>query len=415
MSLRRNTTSVLVLRAALFVAWVDVPLAQAQTTSVDYSEYDAILALDESLLSQIADGWHGGVTIDNAVADEDGDASVGADLRYRSHGRELSSRLQVVDQEIYRARLQYSHPLYETAATHWRGIVGTGYDSDAFVDNDFNADFDDRDTDASMALALEHDFEFLLVSSQLQARWRRFERVGDGIVLDQPVALDVEKEFRSLAWNIAAQWQFDAVDQYVWLQATRVTDLDVSVCLDDICLAADRAEDKFTLYDATLDQEWFLTAHHRDGVSLLTQLSGYTASVDHLPVNYQFSIGGMYGVRGYDEGIAAGDEMVLWRNELRLPWHSSLAWMAGQRQHVYAFYDWGMVWQHAVDVAISGRSFELLPEASTRLNSVGVGMDLAIGGDVSLRLEYAVARAAIDGLVDSGDTRVHASLDWRGF
>jgi hemolysin activation/secretion protein len=92
-----------------------------------------------------------------------------------------------------------------------------------------------------------------------------------------------------------------------------------------------------------------------------------------------------------------------------------MAWLAGERQHVYAFYDWGMVWQHAVDVAVGSRSVELLSETSTRLCAAGVGIDLMVAGDISLRLEYAVAQAAIGGLVDRGDTRVHASFDWRAF
>lgn len=389
--------------------------------AVDYSEYDAILSLDESLISQLADGWHGGFTVDNAVPDNDSDsdANIGADLRYLAGDSELFSRLQVVDRDIYRARVQYSHLLFETAATRWRGVVGAGYDNDVFTDSAYGADFEDRDTDAVVALVLEHDFESVFVSSELLARWRRFERSGKAALfeqtVDQPTEIDVEKDFRTLAWNLSAQWQFDAIEQSVWLQAAHVTDMDVSVCLDDLCLAADAVEDTFTVYDAMFNQEWYLTARHRDGVSLVTQLACYTASVDHLPAGYQFSIGGMYSVRGYDEVIADGDEMALWRNELRLPWRSSSAWLAGLRQHVYVFYDWGRVWQHAIDVFIDDRAIELLPEDSTRLSGAGIGIDLAIVNDVSLHLEYAVVQTAIAGLVDPGDSRVHASIDWRAF
>jgi len=256
----------------------------------------------------------------------------------------------------------------------------------------------------------------VLVSSQLQSRWRRFERRGQGLILDQSTALDVEKDFRALAWNLAAQWQLDAADQSLWLQVTRVTDMDVAACFDDICYAADVAEKTFTLYQATFDQAWYLTVQHSDGVSLLTRLAAYSASVDHLPINYQFSIGGMHSVRGYDEAIAGGDEMVLWRNELRLPWHAAFDVLAGgERQYAYLFYDWGRVQQHAVGILINARRFELLPETSTRLAACGVGLDLAVASDITLRLEYAVVQAGIDGLVDAGDTRIHASLDWRAF
>jgi hemolysin activation/secretion protein len=164
------------------------------------------------------------------------------------------------------------------------------------------------------------------------------------------------------------------------------------------------------------DQQWYLTARHGDGVSLVTKLAAYTASADHLPLNYQFSIGGMYSVRGYDEAIAGGDEMALWCNELQLPWHAAFNWLAaGARQHAYLFYDWGLVRQNAVDIAIGARNLELLPQTSTRLVGGGVGLDLAFISDITLRLEYAVAQAGIDSLVGPGDSRIHASLDWRAF
>lgn len=402
----------LVAAGCLVVAEVDAETAG----QIDYSEYDAILSLDDAQLSQLADGWHGGATIDNALPDTDGDAAVAADLRHQTLGHEFASRLRVVDSDIYQARLQYSQQFLATGATRWHGVVSAGYDNDALANRQYSADFEDHDSEAALALAVEHDFDALFVRSQWQARWRRFERRGEGVVLQQPATLDVEKDFRALAWNLAAQWRLGNAEQSLWLQATRVTDMDVSVCVDEICLAADKAEQDFSLYDVMFDQQWYLTADYREGISLVTQLAGYTASVDHLPVNYQFSIGGMHSVRGYDEAIAGGDEMALWRNELRLPWNTASGFVdAGARQHAYLFYDWGMVWQHAVDTVINDRRFELLPETSTRLSAAGVGIDLVLAGDFSLRLEYARVLAAIDGVVDAGDTRVHASLDWRAF
>jgi hypothetical protein len=409
--------------ALAFLVCAQVPRVAAEAAAeaahneyLDAGEYDAILSLDDAQLSQRIDGWHGGIAVDNALPDEEGAANVGVDMRYQTSAYEFSSRLQVVDRDVYRARLQYSQAFFTTAATRWRGVVSAGYENDALKDAEFSADFEDHDTDAALALVFEHDFDVAFISSQLQMRRQRFERRGDGLALGQPAELDVEKDFRLLAWNLAAQWQFDAIDQSVWLQATRVTDRDVSVCVDELCFAADAAEETFTLYDVQFDQQWYLTARHRDGVSWLTRLAGYGASVDHLPVNYQFSLGGMYSVRGYDDAIAGGDEMALLRNELRLPWNASSAWLTlGARQYAYLFYDWGMVWQHAVDTVINARTFELLPETSTRLSAAGVGIDLAIAHDISLRLEYAVVQSAIDGLVDTGDTRIHASLDWRAF
>jgi len=408
--------------ALAFLLSVHVPrvgaeaAAEVARSEYDGSEYDAILSLDDAQLSQLVDGWHGGLTVDNALPDEDGAANVAVDMRYQTSAYEFASYLQVVDRDVYHAHLQYSQTFFAAVATRWRGVVSAGYENDALKDAEFSADFEDHDTDAALALVFEHDFEAMFVSSQLQMRRQRFERRGDGLALGQPTELDVEKDFRSLTWNMAAQWQLDAADQSMWLQATRVTDMDVSVCVDELCFAADAAEKTFTLYDVQFDQQWYLTARHRDGVSLVTRLAGYSASVDHLPVNYQFSLGGMYSVRGYDDAIAGGDEMALLRNELRLPWNASSAWLTlGARQYAYLFYDWGMVWQHAVDTVINARTFELLPETSTRLSAAGVGIDLAIAGDVSLRLEYAVVQSAIDGLVDTGDTRIHASLDWRAF
>jgi hypothetical protein len=242
--MRYSTISVLFLLAVTApVFFIPAQCSAAEATAEnaslerDQSEYDAILSLDNAELAQMVDGWHGGVTLDNAVADADGDANVGADLRYQFSDAEFSSWLEASNSDTYRARLQYSQILFTTGMTRWRGIASTGYQNDVLQQKRFQADFKDHDSDAALALQVEHDFESVSISSQLQSRWRKFERRGDGPILGQPTTVDVEKDFRVLAWSLTAQWQLNAADQSLWLQATRVTDMDVSACFDDLCFA----------------------------------------------------------------------------------------------------------------------------------------------------------------------------------
>ena len=72
--------------------------------------------------------------------------------------------------------------------------------------------FDDEENTGTLALALDHDFERLLLTVQAQTQWRRFARAGDTELLQQPLTLDVEKDFRAHGVFLSLDWFGEAID-----------------------------------------------------------------------------------------------------------------------------------------------------------------------------------------------------------
>lgn len=389
------------------VSW----FAQAVAAS-DADEYAAILALDESLLKQRGTGWHAGFTVDNAVHPDDGSARAGLDLRYLQGPHRVDVAAAASDSAIWWAGADYSWTFLSNDSTTLRTVAQLAHERDYYRTSETR--FDDEENTGTLALALDRDFERLLLTVQAQTQWRRFAREGDTVLLQQPLTLDVEKDFRAHGVFLSIDWFGAAFDAALWSRISRVTDTDVTVCVDQVCLLSDAVAEDFTLYEGGYFQLWSLGDD--SGFSVINELTAFAASVDHLPANYRFSVGGMHSVRGYDEGVSSGDEVAWLRNELRWAFRSAalgLDWSVPQL--AYLLYDWGVARQNAVDVVIDGQPFTLLAQDSMPLRAAGLGLALRFRDDISLRLEYAVVLAALDDVAQQGDATVHARLDWRAF
>jgi hemolysin activation/secretion protein len=117
----------------------------------------------------------------------------------------------------------------------------------------------------------------------------------------------------------------------------------------------------------------------KPGLAWALRFQGQHSS-DTLLGSEQFSGGGAYLVRGYEEDEAYGDNGVLLGQELRLPpWTKALGGARGTLSvQGFVFQDYARLW-----------NVNPLPgESAINLHSVGVGLDLAVGRRASLRAAY---------------------------
>lgn len=134
----------------------------------------------------------------------------------------------------------------------------------------------------------------------------------------------------------------------------------------------------------------------------VSQFSGLIAG-QALPDTERLGLGGFYAVRGYGSEEAAGDTGLVWRNELRGPTFSPLA-ISGMgladSASPFVFVDLG----HGYDFAARDHA---------TIASTGLGLDYAIGANLSASLTGAVALANADNdptHTRAGDWIFNASL-----
>lgn len=109
-------------------------------------------------------------------------------------------------------------------------------------------------------------------------------------------------------------------------------------------------------------------------------------SSNNLIGSEQFSLGGYYTARGYEESEASGDDGWRISNELVSPGFSPAAWLglvsserALDRLEILAFWDYGVVHPHD---AIGGQDENII------LSSVGPGLRYYIDRYLSVRFDY---------------------------
>lgn len=129
------------------------------------------------------------------------------------------------------------------------------------------------------------------------------------------------------------------------------------------------------------------------GYSWLMNLKFQLSSTKLLP-SEQFSLGGFYTIRGYDENEVIGDNGVLIKNELRTRcWKLSKNFL-GTIQFL-AFLDFGVLGD--ADRSIVDQSSEVLA-------SIGPGLRYHVGDNVQVRVDYGYKlNNNIDRLVDDSD------------
>ncbi len=173
--------------------------------------------------------------------------------------------------------------------------------------------------------------------------------------------------------------------------------------------------DPDTWHNSTLAHEMLLRFHGQHSLG------------HRLIPSQQVTAGGVYRVRGYPESVVAGDTAYLgtveYRYHLPRAFRPSNAYDEPREpfevlgrpfrfrpQHVYGPTDWDFVLKGFFDVAKVNQYDRLDPplEENRLLMGCGVGMELRVMHNLSVRLDYGVALRGIDPReVDAGDQRLH--------
>jgi len=131
-------------------------------------------------------------------------------------------------------------------------------------------------------------------------------------------------------------------------------------------------------------------------------------------------LGGLYTVRGYPESIVAGDTVLLASAEYRYhvpralkvrPDPSEVLFgkpFRGSPQFAYGRADWDLILRGFFDIGRSLNDERLTIEDDQTLMSVGLGIELQLRQNVSIRLDWGVPLTEVkNGGVDPGDGRLH--------
>lgn len=143
---------------------------------------------------------------------------------------------------------------------------------------------------------------------------------------------------------------------------------------------------------------------------------------DRLVPNFQEVAGGAFTVRGYDESIVAGDDLVLATAEYRfhigraVPQTQQVTTLFGRpfrtaRTQPYGSADWDVILKAFVDAARVEVNDPDPFENNETLASVGVGIEGQLKNNVTVRLDYGHVLSPVDDSTgrraDVGDGRLH--------
>lgn len=145
---------------------------------------------------------------------------------------------------------------------------------------------------------------------------------------------------------------------------------------------------------------------------------GQYAFDNRLIPNAEQVAGGLYSVRGYPESITAGDTVVIASAEYRF--HVPRAFEIEEEprslfgrpfryapQQPYGRPDWDLILRGFVDAARVANSDRQAFESDQDMLGAGVGVELLLYRNVSLRMDWAAAIEEIEGQVKAGSNRFH--------
>ncbi len=137
----------------------------------------------------------------------------------------------------------------------------------------------------------------------------------------------------------------------------------------------------------------------------------------------EFVLGGFHSVRGYPQSTISADSGMLMSAEYRYHWPRSLrpepprdypvigAFRVAP-QRVYGRPDWDLVLRGFFDWGYVTFSDSLVGEDDETLASLGIGIELILRRNLSLRLDYGIAQSAVR-RVDSGNSETHVQATLR--
>jgi hemolysin activation/secretion protein len=137
-------------------------------------------------------------------------------------------------------------------------------------------------------------------------------------------------------------------------------------------------------------------------------------------------IGGLYSVRGYDESVAAGDDLILGSVEYR--WHvprslkpeeAGKPTREGQQpfkwvpQQAYGRPDWDLILRAFLDAGQTYNADRLGFENNETLVGIGIGAEVQIKQNVSVRVDWGFPLHGLEGQpTDSNRVHVAANFMW---
>lgn len=178
--------------------------------------------------------------------------------------------------------------------------------------------------------------------------------------------------------------------------------------------------------DPLLDPGLERTRHGFGGSGLVHELElgirGQHSLGSRIIPQERMVVGGLYSVRGYPQAIASGDNVYLASLEYRYHVAAALGLESKPRQlpvlgafrvapqRVLGRADWDLVVRAFLDGARTAKSGSVPGEEDETLLGVGLGLELVLRRNLSLRLDFARAlREAGNREVKSGDTETHFS------
>lgn len=133
----------------------------------------------------------------------------------------------------------------------------------------------------------------------------------------------------------------------------------------------------------------------------------------------QRTIGGLYSVRGYEESVVAGDTALIFTAEYRFHLPRALApsqdpgtlfgdTFKWRPQYVFGRPDWNLMFRGFFDVGTNFHSDEVPAfENNEVLVGTGVGAELTLKRNFSLRIDWGVALNNVEDATETGDNRFH--------
>lgn len=179
-------------------------------------------------------------------------------------------------------------------------------------------------------------------------------------------------------------------------------------------------------FSAQSGREDEMTLAHQLALSARGQLSFN----DRLLPNEQQTAGGFFTVRGYPESLLAGDSVHLFTGEYRFYLIRSLPAVGIGRDEVaqpfgnfqfrrtapYGAGDWDLLFRAFADYAVVRASDATIFEIEDELFGIGVGAELLVRNNLSLRLDWGFAVNEVETSaddVDQWDNRLHFSATVR--
>lgn len=145
--------------------------------------------------------------------------------------------------------------------------------------------------------------------------------------------------------------------------------------------------------------------YFQNNSSLIFRSRWQYSNTDDLPSFDQIIVGGVASVRGYTEGLVAGDKGYTLSVEYAYPFNFADTWV--QYSKVFTFLDHGAAFPYRGDGESESKSEDFL-------TSVGVGLDFDLFDRVSVKLSAGVPLVN-KSFYDQDSYRINATFNWNAW